>query len=164
MSRFRLSPPLAAALAAIWLAACSTSGFGPSSPVAPEPAPVPDLPSSYRPSEFVGVWGYASYTKPEDRPRIEKEARAQCSKPFKIAMGPNGGLMMHVADQREPQEVVLKGGPGGKNYIGPAGPAGGAQDLEVESFSGRVLVARYVDPEVASRYGTSIYVRCGPRA
>jgi hypothetical protein len=23
---------------------------------------------------------------------------------------------------------------------------------------------RFVDPEVAGRYGTSVYVRCGPRA
>jgi len=27
-----------------------------------------------------------------------------------------------------------------------------------------VLVMRYVDQEVASRYGTMVYVRCGPRA
>jgi hypothetical protein len=28
------------------------------------------------------------------------------------------------------------------------------------SFDGRVLVTRFVDPEVAGRYGTSVYVRC----
>ena len=29
------------------------------------------------------------------------------------------------------------------------------------SFDGRVLVTRFTDPEVAGRYGTSVYVRCG---
>jgi hypothetical protein len=27
-----------------------------------------------------------------------------------------------------------------------------------------VMVLRYVDPEVAGRYGTGVYVRCAPRA
>ena len=34
-------------------------------------------------------------------------------------------------------------------------------------FDGRVLVLRWLDPEIAGRYGTSVYVRCsaetGPR-
>lgn len=167
MSRFRLSPVLAVALAAVGLAACSTSPFGPSAPE-PEVAPavIPTLPSSYRPEEFVGTWGYASFTKPEDQPRIEKEARAACAKPkpFAITRGPSGGVMMHIADQKEAQEVMLKGAPGGKNYLGPAGPPASPQDLEIQSFNGRVLVARYVDREVATRYGTSVYVRCGGHA
>jgi hypothetical protein len=38
------------------------------------------------------------------------------------------------------------------------------QDREIVSFDGRVMIMRFVDPEVAGRYGTSVYVRCGPRA
>jgi hypothetical protein len=68
---------------------------------------------------------------------------------------------MHLADQATPQELRLKGSPSGKNYIGPAGPAGGEQDREIVSFDGRVLVTRFVDPEISGRYGTSVYVRCG---
>ena len=49
---------------------------------------------------------------------------------------------------------------GGKNYVGPAGAAGGAQDREIASFDGRVLLTRFVDPEVSGRYGTGVYVRC----
>ncbi|HET7849423.1 MAG TPA: hypothetical protein VFL51_10235, partial [Pseudolabrys sp.] len=55
-----------------------------------------------------------------------------------------------------------KGGPGGKTYIGPEGEPGGVQDREVVSFDGRVLILRWMDPEVQSRYGTMVYVRCGP--
>ena len=29
------------------------------------------------------------------------------------------------------------------------------------SFDGRVLILRWMDPEVQSRYGTMVYVRCG---
>ena len=59
----------------------------------------------------------------------------------------------------------MKGGPGNKTYIGPAGePAGGTQDREITSFDGRTMTVRFIDPEVSSRYGTQIYVRCAPRA
>ena len=34
----------------------------------------------------------------------------------------------------------------------------------VVTFNGRVLVLRWMDSEVASRYGTGVYVRCGARA
>jgi hypothetical protein len=72
---------------------------------------------------------------------------------------------MHLADQKEPQELRVKGSRSGKNYIGPADdPPGGMQDREVVSFDGRVLITRWIDPEVAGRYGNALYVRCGPRA
>jgi hypothetical protein len=32
------------------------------------------------------------------------------------------------------------------------------------AFDGRVLVLRWIDQEVAGRYGTSVYVRCGADA
>jgi hypothetical protein len=71
-------------------------------------------------------------------------------------------VIMHLADQSQPTELSLKGGPDGKNYIGLGEePAGGQRDREIVGFDGRVLVTRFVDQEVAGRYGTSVYVRCG---
>jgi hypothetical protein len=70
--------------------------------------------------------------------------------------------MMYLADSAELQELHLKGSPSGKNYIGPPGEAGGPQDREVVSFDGRTMVLRWMDPEVAGRYGTGVYVRCAP--
>src|SRR5216683_647740 len=70
----------------------------------------------------------------------------------------------NLADQATPQELRLKGSQGGKNYIGPAGPAGGEQDREVVSFDGRVLITRFMDKDAATRYGNMVYVRCGARA
>jgi hypothetical protein len=69
--------------------------------------------------------------------------------------------MMYLADSAELQELVLKGSPSGKNYIGPPGDAGGPQDREIVSFDGRTMVLRWMDPEVAGRYGVGVYVRCG---
>jgi hypothetical protein len=68
-----------------------------------------------------------------------------------------------LADQATPTELALKGAPGGKTYIGPRDePPDSAQDRLVEQFDGRVLITRWVDPEVQGRYGTMVYVRCGP--
>ena len=64
--------------------------------------------------------------------------------------------------KRRRQELRLKGAPGGKTYIGPEGEPGGAQDREVISFDGRILILRWMDSEVQGRYGTMVYVRCGP--
>src|SRR5579884_2266019 len=47
-------------------------------------------------------------------------------------------------------------------YVISPGPTGGRQDREVVSFDGRILILRWVDPEVQGRYGTMVYVRCGP--
>ncbi len=143
------------------LAACTIPGFGPSSPTEPAPGPAQEYPATIRPEELVGRWGFAAYHREEDRARIEAAARGQCGKPYVITRGPTGGIMMHLADQAQQQELVLKGGPGGKNYIGPPGPAAGPQDREIISFDGRVLITKFVDSEVAGRYGTSVYVRCG---
>ena len=72
--------------------------------------------------------------------------------------------MMYLADQSQLQELRLKGGPGGRNFIGPPGEAGGTQDREIVAFDGRVMVLRFTDAEIAGRYGTGVYVRCAPRA
>lgn len=147
------------------LGACTTT-FGPGGqpPVAEsQPAVEPEIPATVRADELVGSWGLASYTKPDDRRRTEAAAKAQCRNPYVIGAGRDGGVVMHLADQATPEELRLKGSTGGKNYIGPAGPAGGEQDREIVSFDGRVLVTRFIDRDAASRYGTMVYVRCAPK-
>ncbi len=68
---------------------------------------------------------------------------------------------MHLADQSQPQELLLKGGPNGKNYSSVRRTSrAAARDREIVSFDGRVLILRWLDPEVAGRYGTGVYVRC----
>jgi len=163
MRRLRLTG-LFAALAAggLVLAACGTTG---DSPFGPFPGSRPaETPPRYTPEEIVGRWGVASYQRDADRARTEAAARRQCAKAYAISKGPGGGVMMHMPEQRQPQELRIKSLPDGKTFIGPAGDAGGAQDREIVSFDGRVLITRYVDQELAGRYGTMVYVRCGPRA
>lgn len=160
----RLSTVLVFALLALGpafgLAGCATT-----SPV-PEPVPqqqTPLLPPAFPPQDIVGRWGLAAYHKDEDRPRIEVAAANQCQQPYVITLGATGGVMMHLADQAQAQELRLKGAPGGKTYIGPDGdPPGSPQDREVLAFDGRMLILRWMDPEVQGRYGSMVYVRCGP--
>jgi hypothetical protein len=149
---------------AIVLAACGSMSLTPSPTAAPEPGVAPEMPASIRADEIVGRWGLASYQDPKDRARTEAAARGQCKQPYVIGAGSSGGVIMHLADQATPQELRLKGSPGGKNYIGPPGPAGGEQDREIVSFDGRVLVTRFIDPDAATRYGNMVYVRCAPHA
>jgi len=159
----RPSLPAAAlvlALLALALAGCATSG--PLQPAAPQSVPVPLLPPAFPPQDIVGRWGLAAYHKDEDRPRIEVAAAGQCKQPYVITLGPTGGVMMHLADQAKAEELRLKGAPGNKTYIGPEGEPAGAQDREVIAFDGRVLILRWMDSEVQGRYGTMVYVRCGP--
>jgi hypothetical protein len=145
---------------ALGVAGCATSP----GPVAPaEPAPVPTLPPAFPPQDIVGRWGLAAYHRDEDRPRIEAAAAGQCKQPYVITLGPTGGVMMYLADQATPTELALKGAPGGKTYIGPKDePPAANEDREVVSFDGRILILRWLDPEVQGRYGTMVYVRCGP--
>jgi hypothetical protein len=157
---------IASALA-IFLGGCETTGFnfGSSSrTAAPEPGEAPEMPATIRSDEIVGRWGLASFQNPNDRARTEAAARGQCKQPYVIGAGTSGGVVMHLADQATPQELRLKGSPSGKNYIGPAGPAGGEQDREIVSFDGRVLVTRFIEKDAAVRYGNMVYVRCAPRA
>ena len=138
----------------------SFSGGSSDTPPPPPPSGGGALPSKYASEEFVGRWGFTSYQKEADRARTINTARGLCRTPYVIAKGPSGGVMMHLADERQPSELRLKGSPNGKNYIGPDGDAGVAQDREIVSFDGRVLVTRYVDPDAANRYGNMVYVRC----
>jgi hypothetical protein len=135
-----------------------------SPPADAEPGVGPEMPATIRADEIVGRWGLASFQNPNDRARTEAAARGQCKQPYVIGAGSSGGVVMHLADQATPQELRLKGSPSGKNYIGPAGPAGGEQDREILSFDGRVLVTRFIDKDAAVRYGNMVYVRCAPRA
>ncbi len=151
----------AAILCGLALGGCSTTAPIATAP-APAPAAAPEIPSSIRPEEIIGRWGYGSYHRPQDLARTEVEARAQCGEPVAIDRGQNGGVMMYLADSAQLRELRLKGSPGGKNYIGPPGPPGGAEDREIVSFDGRTMVLRWMDPEVAGRYGIGVYVRCAP--
>ncbi|WP_322517903.1 hypothetical protein SR870_10495 [Rhodopseudomonas palustris] len=157
-----------ASLMALGLGACGSfggfGGMGGSQPAeVAEPAPPPEVPATIRADEIVGRWGLASFQNPADRARTEKAALSQCKNPYVIGAGATGGVIMHLADQATPQELRLKGSPGGKNYIGPAGPIGD-QDREILSFDGRTLVTRFIDKDAATRYGNMVYVRCSPRA
>jgi hypothetical protein len=157
---------------ALGLAGCSTSF--PSFQSQPEPpppmqAPVANAPpASIPPRAIVGRYGFASYQRDNDRSRTEAAARSQCGQKkvdlYPIDPGPNGGVVMLTADNPEKEELRLKGGAGGKNYIGPEGPAADTRDREIVSFDGKVLVLRWVDPELAGRYGIGVYVRCGKAA
>ena len=147
------------------LGACSgMSLMSPTPSAAPEAGMAPEMPATIRPDEIVGKWGLASYQNPADRARTEAQAKAQCKQPYVIGAGTSGGVVMHLADQATPEELRLKGSQGGKNFIGPSGPAGGEQDREIVSFDGRVLITRFVDKDAATRYGNMVYVRCAPRA
>jgi hypothetical protein len=138
------------------LAGCaSDTALGPSV----QPAAPPAIPAD----ALVGRWGLASYHQDKDKDRTEKEARAQCSNPYVINKGPTGGVMMHLADEKEPRELVVKSG-NGHNYIGPEGPPGDVYDREIVSFDGTMMVTTWVDPEVSDRYGTMVFVRCGAAA
>jgi hypothetical protein len=157
MRRLRPVPMLICAVTVLILAGCASTR-------SPEmaPAPIPVLPPAFPPQDIVGRWGLAAFHKQEDQERTELAAQSQCKQPYIISTGPTGGVIMHLADQATPEELRLKGAPGGKTYIGPDGEPGGMQDREVVSFNGRVLLLRWMDTEVQGRYGTMVYVRCGP--
>jgi hypothetical protein len=128
----------------------------------PPPAPAVMAPAVSA-DQLVGKWGFAAYHRDEDRARTIKEAAAQCNRPYVIDKGPTGGLMMNMADQKELSELVLKGGPNGQTYLGPTGDAGTADDRIVTNVDANSFTTVWVDPDNASRYGTSVYVRCGKR-
>lgn len=162
MTTSRIRRSLAAILVpalALALAACAGQGQGELPPsAAPQINALP--PPNMNPADFVGRWGLASYHKTEDRARTEVAARGQCAQAYIITRGPSGGLMMHLADAAQPTELRLKGGAAGKAYIGPDGPAADTKDREIITFDGRVMILRWMDPEVQARYGNMVYARC----
>jgi len=157
MSQRRLNRFAAIGVACVALAGCNSLSSSPP-PAASLAAPAP---SNLAAGQFVGAWGLASYHRDTDRARTEKEAKAQCGKPYVIGAGPSGGLMMHLADQATPSELALKGGSAGRTFVGPANePAGGANDREITDVSADSFTTRWVDPDTAQRYGTMVYQRC----
>ena len=147
-----------AALALVGLLSAFVAGCGETPP--PTPAIVAPAIST---DQLVGKWGFAAYHKDADRARTAKEAAGQCNRPYVINKGPTGGLMMNLADQKELSELILKAGPDGQTYLGPPGPPGGADDRIVSNVDANSFTTVWVDPDNASRYGTSVYVRCGRR-
>jgi hypothetical protein len=142
-----------AGLGVALLAGCATE---------PPPPPVVAAPS-FNSDELVGKWGFAAYHRDTDRTRTIKEAAAQCNKPYVIAKGPTGGVMMNLADQADLSELVLKAGPNGATYLGPPGDAGTADDRIVTNVDPNSFTTNWVDPDNAARYGTSVYERCGQK-
>ncbi len=153
---------LAIPAAALALAACA--GQGPGGLTTADPTATLEIPPAVKAQEIIGRWGYASYHKADDRARTEAAARGQCKNPVVINAGSSGGVMMYPADSNKIEEMRMKGAAGGKTFVGPAGNAGVTADREITSFDGRVMTMRFVDPEVAGRYGIGVYVRCGPKA
>jgi len=151
---FRTGAAALVGLAAALLAGCASE---------PPPAPVIAAPA-INPDQLVGKWGFAAYHRDSDRGRTIKEAKAQCNRPYVISKGPGGGVMMNLADQANVSELVLKAGPDGKTYLGPAGDAGTADDRVVTNVDPNSFTTNWVDPDNASRYGTSVYERCGKKA
>jgi len=124
------------------------------------PAPVTQAASApaFPVDRLIGGWGVASYRDDKDKARTIAQARAQCKLPYVITKGPTDGVMMHVADDTSIHELTLKGAPGGKTYLGFAGPPGDDLDREVLSFTDNMFVVRYVNAETNTRYGTFIYM------
>jgi len=142
------------------LAGCNTTG-GPFTTAAATPPPAPAVvPPGVRAEEIVGRWGLASYHREQDRPRTEVAARSQCTKPYPIEASESGGVKMLGHDNPQMQDMALKGSAEGKTYVGPGSDPAGTDDREIVSFDGRVLILKWVDPEVAGRYGNMVLVRC----
>ena len=156
----RARPALNLAIAAALATALGGCTSGSQQATLQERSIAPETAATVRADQIVGRWGLASYQDPKDRTRVEAAAKAQCKLPYVITAGTSGGVVMHLADEPAPQDLRLKGGPGGKNYIGPPGPAGGEKDREVVSVDSRLLITRFVDPDAAKRYGYMVYVRC----
>jgi hypothetical protein len=159
----RLSSAIVAA--GLMLAGCSGSmpsllSSADTPPAQPAPPPGPPPRASIAPDDIVGRWGIASFHRPQDQPRTEVAARNGCSQPYIINRG-SEGVSMLGHDNPQVRDMMIKASTDGRTYIGPGPEAGGMDDREVVSFDGRVLVLKWVDPEVAGRYGTMLLVRCG---
>ena len=129
----------------------------------PPGVPAVAMPPSLHAEDIVGRWGLAAYHCEQDRARTIVAARDQCAQPFLIDHSPRGNVLMLGHDSPQTQEMILKGSTEGKTYIGP-GPYPGIEDREVVSFDGKVLILKWVNPEVAGRYGIMVLARCGSPA
>ena len=152
-------PAFAAIVSGGILAACNTTtgNLGLEAPAVPTIA-APAI--TVNVAELPGNWGLASYHQDKDRARTEAEARSACSNPYKVAQGPNGGVMMHLPDQTTPTEVFIKQTPDGRSFIGPRGAPGMAQDRVVTVYENGMLITVWLDKSARDRYGTMVFVRC----
>jgi hypothetical protein len=155
----RMARAVAPLLVVGLLAACNSSRSGSSGPTV---TATPNV--AVAPTDLEGSWGLASYRTEADRPRTETEAKSACGNPYQIGKGPNGGVVMHLADQTQPQEVFLKVASDGRVFIGPRGPAGVKQDRLIVSYGNGVLVTEWMDASAKERYGTMLFVRCSAPA
>ena len=153
-------------MSGVWLAGCSGGmgsfsmpSWGDQQPPPPVASAGPPPRPGVAPEDIVGRWGIASFHKPEDRARTEAAARNQCTQPYIINRSSTGVAMLGH-DSPSVQDMTIKASQDGKTYIGPGPDPGATDDREVVSFDGRVLVLRWIDPEVAGRYGTMVLVRC----
>jgi hypothetical protein len=138
------------------LAGCAGDGMGPGPTNVMTPV-APAIPATV----IAGRWGLAAYQREEDRQRTEQQARGVCSNPYDIALGPNGGVMMHPADGTQRVELAVKGATGNRTFIGPPGDPGGPEDREIIAYDGQIMIMRWMDSEVAARFGTLVFARCG---
>jgi hypothetical protein len=151
----RLGAKLLAVTAVALLAACMPDER-------PSVAVAPNAQAKITNDQLVGRWGLGAYHQDAARARTLVEAKSQCSNAYVITKGPNGGVMMHVADSADLFELTVRVGSDGKTYIGPTDqPPGSAWDREVVQYDGKSMTAVWVDPEVVTRYGTMVFVRCG---
>ncbi len=171
MSRHNVSRRLLPAVVLLaglpMLGGCTSSGAfdvssfsNPFASAPPPPPPPPVQPPSVHAEEIVGKWGLAAYHRDQDRARTQAAAKSQCGKPYEIVAAANGNVLMLGHDNPQVQEMLIKGSAEGKTYIGPGDHPAGADDREIVSFDGKVLILRWVDPEVAGRYGNMVLVRC----
>jgi len=125
------------------------------------PVAVSNVPLKMTTDQLVGRWGLGAYHRDTDRARTIPQAKAQCSNAYVITKGPNGGVLMHVADSPDLFELQLRAGADGRTYLGPDGkPAGSEWDREIVSYDQNVITANWVDKDVIDRYGTMVFVRC----
>lgn len=151
-SMLRLHAPL---IVAALVAGCAGDGAGPGLEQTAAPVP-PAIPAA----NIAGRWGLAAYHRDEDRERTVAQARGLCGNPYEIGLGPNGGVLMHPADDDQRAELAVKGAAGNRTFVGPPGEPGGALDREIVAYDGQVMIMRWMDPEVGARYGTIVFSRC----
>lgn len=154
-------PAIAATLfvALVTLSACVGVPTTSAPPVASAPPQV-----AIAAADLVGNWGLASYRDEKDKARTVQQAKAACGNPYKVEAGPNGGALMHLADQAQVTEVFVKVASDGRVFIGPRGPAGVVTDRAVLSFDSGVLVTQWVDRSANERYGIMVFVNCAAPA
>ncbi|MBN9064318.1 MAG: hypothetical protein BGP06_13615 [Rhizobiales bacterium 65-9] len=137
-----------------FLAACASDR-----PAAVEPASAA-VTAGVSTQSLIGSWGVGAYHRDEDRARTEREARAQCRNPYVIKAGSAGGVMMHLADEKDPFELIVTTR-NGRAILGPDNAPDAYNDREIIAFDPNSFTTKWLDPDIASRYGTTVYVRCG---